>query len=192
MDNRKASPNDNPNFETSEPIPEGSRFDKYIKDYQAIRAKELTEETFKELDALLKAIINDIMTFLLPKGNPPVTIRMELVYTSEEFEEIQRSASRNPKIIKPPKAKIPIYAFVVHNKVLALIYIDVGGLSSLGSIPTFIFNYVATVGHEVNHVLYPSKGEQEIHYVDCPFLEKFLGCKLPEEFKNLKTSDYTY
>jgi hypothetical protein len=189
MENKKDV---NQHFETSEPIPEGSQFDKYIKGYQAIRAKELTEESFKELDAFLKSIINDITTFLIPKGNPPVSIRIELTYTNDRFEEIQGSASSNPKIIKPPKAKIPIYAFVIHNKTIALIYINVGGLSSLGTIPTFIFNYVATVGHEINHVLFPLKSEQEIHYVDCPFLEKFLGCKLPEEFKNLKTSDYTY
>jgi hypothetical protein len=45
--------------------------------------------------------------------------------------------------------------------------------------------------HEILHCLYPhDKIEQEIHDMQCPLIEEFIGIKLPEEIKNLKASDY--
>jgi hypothetical protein len=155
MENRKAILNNDQHFETEAPIPEGSQLDKYIKSCQAIFSKELTEETFQELDTFLRSVFGDIMTFLIPKGQTKLAIQLEIIYSNDEFKKIQESASKNPKIIQPPKAKIPINAFVLHNRVRATIYINYGGLSSLGNTTTFVLNYVACVGHEINHILYP-------------------------------------
>jgi len=189
MESKKSQPQSK--FETSEPIPEGSQFDKYVKSCQALLSQELVEEVFQKFEALLKGIFRDIMHFLTD-DSPRLAIQLQLIYSNDQFEQIVQGVDNNPKIIKPSKAKIPIYAFVLDNGILSTININVGGLVLLGSSPALIFNYVACVGHEINHILYHSKSEQEIHNVDVPFLEKFLGCKLPEEFKNLKTSDYSY
>ena len=89
-------------------------------------------------------------------------------------------------------AKGPSTAFVVHNHFFATIYVNIGYLLEniqLGY-PSFVLNLVNNYVHEILHAAFCGVKEQKIHDLEIKYVEEFLEVQLPEEFKNLKASDY--
>ena len=168
-------------------IPEESRFHKYIEEITAIFRAKID---FDKLEELLKKVFNDCLVFLRSSGIDFPTIEALLVYNSDQYVEIERTLTQTT--ISKEVAKGPSTAFVVHNRFFATIYFNIGYLLEnvrLGY-PSFILNLVNNYVHEILHIAFPNKLEQEIHHLEFKSVEEFLEVQLPDEFKNLKASDY--
>jgi len=117
-------------------------------------------------------------------------ITLKFVHTHEQFktEEQRESVKASSKEV----AKLPAMAFVVGNRFRVRMYIDLENYINLLKFgyPTFILNLVTTYIHEILHMGFPQKYEQEIYNLQCPLIEAFLGIDLSREMKNLKASDY--
>jgi hypothetical protein len=89
-------------------------------------------------------------------------------------------------------AKVPTTAFVLDNGVFAIIHVNVARCLLGNNSPSLVFNYVASLIHELSHIKNFGKSEKEIQELETSILEEFLGWKLPEEYKNRETSDYYF
>jgi len=173
------------NFFTIDEIPKGSLLEKYSE-----KASKTVQS--KELLPFLKDVFLDCLKFLIQKTNteflPQITLK--LVHTHEQFEKIEKREFEKAK--SDEIAKYPTRAFVIHNKFMAEVYVDVEFFISLinKGYPTFMFVLIHAYMNEILHILFPKKIEQEIYDLQCPFLETFLGIKLSKETKNLNLSNY--
>ena len=167
-------------------IPEESRFNIYLKEMK---------ELFKDFDAdkfedFLKNVFHDCAGFLTTSGLHIPTTKVMLIYKPDQYVELETKCALTS--ISREIAKGPSTAFVIRSGLLNTIYVNIGFLfESIGNgYPSFILNLVNAYIHEFLHIAFPDKSEQEIHDLECEIVENFLEVKLPDEFKELKSSDY--
>jgi hypothetical protein len=88
MENKQ---NSNRIFETAEPIPEGSHFDKYTKTMITINQllHQDFETNFPQFEMFLKGIFRDCVRFLTPVS-PRLQIRLRLIYNNEEYLALEK------------------------------------------------------------------------------------------------------
>ena len=168
-------------------IPKDSRFHRYIQEITAIFRGKID---FDKLEELLKKIFCDVMVFLKSSGVDFPTINVLLVYNSDQYIELESVLTQTT--ISKEVAKGPSTAFVVHNHFFATIYVNIGYLLEniqLGY-PSFVLNLVNNYVHEILHAAFCGVKEQKIHDLEIKYVKEFLEVQLPEEFKNLKASDY--
>jgi hypothetical protein len=117
-------------------------------------------------------------------------ITLNFLPSHEQFRIDEKRDSERANTREP--AKIQAYAYVRHNKFQARICLDLEYFVELlqNGTGTFAINLVETYLHEILHIVFPEKEEQEIHDLQCPLVEKFLGIELPKETKKLRASDY--
>lgn len=168
-------------------IPKGSRLEKYLKKVpEAIDKKEIMQffqNAFREcLDFIC---LNEDIPLL-----PIISIR--LVFLQERFNKELEKKMKTSILREEAKKPELTRAFVVGTKFSKMIYINLESFIELlkFSFLSFIMNLIDTYIHEIVHVAFPEKSEQETYELQCVFLEHFLGIKLPEEKKNYKASDY--
>lgn len=168
-------------------VPKGSRLERYLN----------------ELPKVFKGNKNRILKYLqkmfiecleFSKQNAGIVylpqITLKLVHDHEEFKKLEQAESR--KATSKEEAKLPATAFTVGNRFAVRIYVDIESFIDLlkHGWATFVLNIVETYFHEILHTAFPQRFEQEIHDLQCPLIERFLGIPLPEEIKKLKASDY--
>ena len=146
-----------------------------------------------ELEPFMFAVFKDCSSFLLVKLKPAFfpTIHIKIVYQTEKYRQLEIDEAK--KGVEKEVPKIPSTAFTIGNKFSQRLYVDAESLVKLlhHGYPTFILNLSTAFIHEILHCFYSNeKTEQEIHDMQCPLIEEFLGIALPEEIKKLKASDY--
>lgn len=170
-------------------VPKGSRLEKYLEELPKV-----VKASKAQILSFLNSIFIECLEFV--KQNTDIAffpaITLKLVHTHERFKREEQRESK--KATSKEVAKAPATAFVVGNRFKVRIYIDLESFINLLKFgyPTFIMNLVETYIHEILHIGYPQKDEQEIHDLECPLIETFLGIELPKEIKNLKVSDYYF
>ena len=169
-------------------IPEGSQFEKYLKEIETILSGEVTNSKLDEFEKFLKQVFHDCIKFVNASGIPRLAIKILLIYNNEQYLRIEEEASK--KAINLEAAIGPSTAFVLDNGVLPTIHVNVGRLLSAKNKPSLLLMYVDSLIHEILHINFPFKPEQEIYDLENTYVEKFLGIELPVEFKQLKASDY--
>lgn len=117
-------------------------------------------------------------------------ISLTLVTDHEEYVKLEQVETQ--KATSKEESRLPSTAFIVGNKFAARIYMDLESFINMlkHGWATFVLNVVETYFHEILHSAFPQKFEQEIHDLQCPLIERFLGIQLPEDIKKLKASDY--
>jgi len=168
-------------------IPKGSRLERYLEELPKVMAEY---ETFL---SYLKDLFMECLKSATQNTGivSPRKIILTFAHTHEQYEtEEKKEAART---VSKENAKLPSHAFVITSNFEARVCIDfeffVDLLKDYGY-PTFILNITQTYLHEILHIMFPQKYEQEIYDLQCSLLESFLGIKLPEEKKKLKASDY--
>ena len=167
-------------------IPKESRLNEYLKTMVTL-FESFDADKFEEF---LKKVFHDCVDFLVATGTQIPTTRIMFVYNSDQYVNMEKQCTLTA--ISKEIAKGPSTAFVIRRATLNKIYVNVGYLIeniNLGY-PSFILNLVNAYTHEILHIAFPNKSEQEIHDLEFETVEKFLGINLPIEFKRLKASDY--
>lgn len=149
--------------------------------------------TPEELEQFMFELFSDCHSFFLNKLKPTLypNINVKIVYQTEKFRQFERDESKESIEMEIPKN--PATAFTVGNKFSQRLHVDAESLINLlpYGYPTFILDLAELFIHELLHCLYScDKTEQEIHDMQCPLIEEFIGIELPEEIKKLKASDY--
>lgn len=153
-------------------IPEDSKLADYLKDFSLVVKRE------KDIDDLIRSVFIDSQSFLEEKLNATFpTIILRKCYNSKDFDrEWEKTGSKHKKPT----------AFIIHSSSLtvpAQVVIDLQTLLSIGDL-SFVLNFVLNIFEELLHSAYPSNNEQQTHDLLYPLAEKFLGIKLPDEYKN--------
>ena len=186
--NKKVSPVDKRIVGRIDEIPEGCQFDKYVKTCSFLLSGEFDKAKMDKFELFLTEIFHDCLKFVTPV-NPRLSIKLLLIYNNDEYLTLEKIADDSKTIIKKEIAKNLTTAFVLDNGLIAVIHVNVFRLLSCQNSVSMIFNYIDTLIHEINHIISHQRSEQEIHDLGIPILEKFLGIKIPEEYKNQKVSD---
>jgi hypothetical protein len=146
-----------------------------------------------ELGKFIFSVFEDCRSFLLQKlkliSFP--TIHLKIVYNTEKYWRFEKEEAKKGLEMEVPKDSST--AFAIGNRFLQRVYVDAESLIKLSDYgyPTFIMNLSEIYIHELLHCFYRNtKTEQEIHDMQCPLIEEFIGIELPEEIKKLKASDY--
>jgi len=169
-------------------IPEGSKLEIYVQQLTAVLKNDMDafpqfmEKTF--IDCLNFVKKEQTITFL-PR------ISLKFARTHEEYLDMEQKVSK--RAIEKEVAIAQSSAFTVGNRFDKRICVDVESFINLlkHGCATFVFNLVETYIHEILHCAFHNrKSEQEIHSMQCPIVETFLGIELSNERKNLKASDY--
>lgn len=168
-------------------IPEGSRFDNYIKEFKKTGANKNVDA----FELFLRQIFRDCFGFVFPKSIPRLAIKTRFIYNNNQYLAEERQADSDPKTTRREIPKMASTGFVVDNGVTATIHFNVDRLLT-GNSASLVFNYVDTAIHELNHIKNPRLSEQQIHDSGIPVIEGFLGIRLPDTFKNQKVSDYYF
>ena len=169
-------------------VPEGSRLEKYLKELpEVLRDKE-------KAPSFLHKVFRECLDFVWQNVRIPYLprITVKFVPSHDQFkreEERESKDSISKEAVKKPEMT---RSFTVGNKFSQRIYIDLKAYTDLlrFNYLTFIMNLVTTYIHEILHIGFPKRYEQEIHDLECSLVETFLGIELPKEIKNLKASDY--
>jgi len=168
-------------------IPKGSRLERYLEELPKVMKKY---ETFS---SYLKDVFDECLKSATQNTGspPPRKIILRFVYNHAQYEKEEKKEAA--RAVSKENARLPSQAFVIASKLEARVYIDFefffDRLKDYGYL-TFILNITQTYLHEILHILFPQKDEQEIYDLQCSLLESFLGISLPEEMKKLKASDY--
>jgi len=178
---------DNSAIMIADDIPEGSRFDYYIKEFKKTSASKNGDD----FELFLSQIFRHCLEYVFPKSIPRLAIKTRLIYNNDQYLAEEKQADSNPKTIRKEIPKMASTAFVIDNGVIATIHFNVERLLTSNS-ASLVFNYVDTAIHELNHIKNPRMSEQQIHDSGIPILEGFLGISLPDTFKNQKVSDYYF
>lgn len=167
-------------------IPIGSKFDSLNQELFVL-FKKFDGDKFEDF---LKEEFQDCFKFMLKEKLAVPSIRLLLIYNSDQYQQIERETDK--LVISKEVAKGPSTAFVTNIGVIPTMHINVGALFECikSGFPTFILNLVNTYFHEMLHTCFPLKTEQQIFDLECVIVEKYLGVELPSEFKSLKSSDY--
>lgn len=173
---------------TLDKIPEGSRLEKYLQELPKVMKSGKAETLLSFLNDVflecLEHIKQNVNIMYLP------SITLSLVPRHEQFVKEEQLASK--RAISREVVKAPVTAFVVGNMLKQHLYVDLQAFIDQlhHGYPTFIINLVETYIHEILHIAFSNRKEQEIYDLHCSMTEAFLGIELPEEIKNLKASDY--
>lgn len=168
-------------------VPKGSRLEKYLNELPKV-FKDQKDEIF----SYLKGMFVECLEFSTQNAGfsclPQITLKF--VQNHEEFKKLEQAESQGAATKE--ESKLQATALAVGNRFAVRIYMDLEHFSDLlkHGWATFVLNIVEMYFHEILHVTFPKKFEQEIHDLQCPLIEQFLGIPLPEEIKNLKASDY--
>ena len=156
-------------------IPEGSRLERYLKEFSLVVKQE------KDIDDFIKLVFEESMTFLKRKLVVEFSaIVLTKCYNSRDFDKLWSATAKKPKSGKRP------VAFIKHSPPLpvpARIVIDLQTLLSLNA-ESFVLNFALTIFEELLHSVYPLDTETQTHKLLCPLAEEFLSIKLPDEYKN--------
>lgn len=166
-------------------IPKGSRLEEYLR-----KIPDKLKGTNGNLFDVLNDILRDCIAFLEESGMKIPPIVVEFVRSHQEY--LAKEQEYNLKCSPKEVAKSQSSSFIVGNRLGARIFVDVEQLIGLleHGYATFIYNLVADYIHELIHAVFPEEEEQKIFDLECEFIEKFLGIKLPNEIKKRKASDY--
>ena len=168
-------------------VPEGSRLETYLRELPKVfkgDKQEVLSYLNKMFVECLKFSEQEMRFNYLPQ------MTLMLVTDHEEFKKLEQVESQKAK--SKEESRLQATAFTVGNKFAVRIYVDLESFINMlkHGWATFVFNVVETHFHEILHAAYPQKFEQEIHDLQCPLIERFLGIPLPEEIRKLKASDY--
>lgn len=168
-------------------IPKGSRLERYLGELSKVMGEY---ETFL---SYLKDVFAECLKFATKNTGivSPRKIILRFAHTHEQYEREEKRET--VRAVSKEVPALPDHAFAITSKFEARVCVDLGfyvDLLKKHGYPTFILNITQTYLHEILHVMFPRKYEQEIYDLQCSLLESFLGIKLPEEKWKLRASDY--
>jgi len=166
-------------------IPKNSRLAKYLDELpNAIEEKRLIpfmKNAFQECFRFI--CLNEYVPMF------PHTIAVKFIPTTNQFfKELEEQLKNSIQKEEPKKPELTS-AFVKSNTIHIDLERQIQILREYGGL-SFVMDLVDIYVHEICHLAYPRKSEQEIFEMQCSFLEDFLGIKLPEKRKKFKISDY--
>jgi hypothetical protein len=170
-----------------EKIPEGSRFEKYVKEIVLIIGGIVNAD---KLETFLTQVFQDCCKFITKSGLAVSTVHLILVYKNDQYLELERQFTQ--RAINLEVAIAPTTAFIITRGLTKTIYVNVARLIEVlpSGYPSFILNLVDTYMHEIIHDTGMALSEQETYDLSIKMDENFLGIELPKQFKELKSSDY--
>lgn len=155
-------------------VPEGSRLDRFVKDYKII------EESGKDKDGFLDSVRKECETFLKDKLRVTFPPTIFLYLNSKDFKKSYYALGN---IGKPPTA------FIIQPIVPKKVIIDLEILLSLNR-ESFVVNLVFCDMEELLHSVYEySKNDNEIKKLMYPLAEEFLGIPIPEQYESLRNPE---
>ena len=173
----------------SDGIPEGSRIQELTNEIEQLLTSDV-----ENLQKFLFKLFNECNKFVIENSKPIFfpQVELTLVYQTKLYTKMEKEKEKKAICREPAKGEST--AFHVGNKFKGQIFVNVEKLLSLLSqygYPTFILNFVITYFHEILHCYFLTlRTEQEILDVECILVEKFLGIKISEERKQMKSEDY--
>jgi hypothetical protein len=164
-----------------EKIPEGGRLEGYLEGMsRAVR-------TEKSLAPFLLKVFDDCWFFVSTWHALP-QIEVRLIPTTEKFRKLEGESGTAISTEEPRKPEL-ITGFNVGDR----IYINLAALAERArDTLNFVMSVIETYLHEITHIAFPGKTEQETYDMQCSLVESFLDVKLPANKKTMRASDYYY